>query len=71
MNFQTPQRVLFIGLEELAELERKVVQFLSIQTTNIETSRLLSVKLEAILLRQVVYPCYASIMPLRSFICPY
>lgn len=71
MNFQTLQRVLFIGLEELAELERKVLQFLSIQTTNIATSGLLSVMLAATLLRQVVYPCSASVLPLRSFICPY
>lgn len=74
MNFQTLQRVLFIGLEELAELERKVVQFLFIQTTNIGMSRLLSVKLEDGLLRQVLlqYCRYVLLCALETFlVCSY
>lgn len=47
MRFLTLQRILFIDLAELVALERKVVQFLFILTTNIGTLRVLSVKLDA------------------------
>ena len=49
MNFQTLLRFLFIGLDELAVLGRKVVRFLFIQTTSIGKLNLLSVKLDVVL----------------------